>query len=205
MNLGTTLAGGISDAIGVLAKGLAGAITGANTLAEAFKGARDAFLNFAADFLIQIGQMIIKAILLRALQNMLTGSKGGFMDAVIGAFAQHDGGVVGRDGTPRFLPASVFENARRFHEGTGPGLKNNEIATVLERGEEVITEDDARHENNIQRGIAGAAAPKMDVTVLNTIDSVDMLQQAASTPAGKKVIFNVVRSNRAEFRKMLTP
>lgn len=204
MNLGTTLAGGIVDTIGVLAKGLAGAITGANSLADAFKGARDAFLNFAADFLIQIGQMILKAILLQALQNFISGGKGGFMDAVLGAFSQHTGGVVGKDGRRRDVAASAFIGAQRFHEGGMPGLKSNEVATVLEKGEEVITENDERHIAN-GGGMAGAGArgAPMEVTVMNSIDSVDMLQKAAGTPAGKQVIFNVVRSNRAEFKQLL--
>jgi hypothetical protein len=203
MNLGTQLAGGIVDTVGVLAKGLAGAITGANSLADAFKGARDAFLNFAADFLIQIGQMILKAILLQALQNMINGTKGGFLDAVLGAAAHHSGGIVGRDGTPRKIAASAFLGAQRFHEGGMPGLRSNEVPAILKKGEEVITEDDARHQKNLE-SIAGASGSgPTELTVMNSIDPVDMLMRAAGTPAGKKIFFNIVRADRATYKQLL--
>jgi tape measure domain-containing protein len=200
MNLGTQLAGGIVDAVGVLAKGLAGAIQGANSLGDAFKAARDAFLNFAADFLISIGQMILKAILLRALQNMIGGTKGGFFDAVVGAFSQHTGGIAGKDGKPRMVAASAFIGAQRFHGGGGPGLRRNEVPTILEKGEEVLTEEDARHQDNM-KSLVGAGSTT-EIAVMNSIDPIDMLQRAAGTPAGRKVIFNVVRADRASYKQL---
>jgi hypothetical protein len=50
----------------------------------------------------------------------------------------HTGGVVGRDGTPRPVLASVFKNAKRYHTGGIPGLKQDEVPAILLKGERVI-------------------------------------------------------------------
>jgi hypothetical protein len=50
----------------------------------------------------------------------------------------HTGGVVGRDGTPRPVLASVFKNAKRYHMGGIPGLKQDEVPAILLKGERVI-------------------------------------------------------------------
>lgn len=47
----------------------------------------------------------------------------------------HRGGVAGRDGVPRLLPASTWSGARRMHSG---GLVGGEVPTILQRGEMVI-------------------------------------------------------------------
>ena len=50
----------------------------------------------------------------------------------------HTGGVVGRDGTPRPVLASVFKNAKRYHTGGIPGLKHDEVPAILLKGERVV-------------------------------------------------------------------
>jgi hypothetical protein len=50
----------------------------------------------------------------------------------------HRGGTAGDPSAPRrAVPASVFAGARRYHSGGFPGLGPNEVAAVLEKGEEV--------------------------------------------------------------------
>lgn len=48
----------------------------------------------------------------------------------------HDGGTVGRDGTPRVAPAQLFINAPRYHDGLR--LRPDEHAAILQKGEQVI-------------------------------------------------------------------
>ena len=157
MQLAPQIATGTADALVVLGQGLAGLIQGANSLGDAFKGAMDAFRTFAADFLVRIGQMILQAIILQAIQNALTGGSGGYVGAIMGTFGvKHNGGIAGRsdngNGTRTVSPL-VFAGAQRFHNGGLPGLKPNEVPTILEKGEEVLTGDDPRHVAN--GGIAG--------------------------------------------------
>lgn len=49
----------------------------------------------------------------------------------------HAGGMVGREGAPFTLPASLWQNAPRFHSGTM--LAGDEVAAVLQKGEGVFT------------------------------------------------------------------
>jgi hypothetical protein len=59
------------------------------------------------------------------------------------AMAFHTGGVVGRDGAPRVVPAEVFLDAPRYHSGgMAGGMKfaSDEVPAVLRRGEMVLTE-----------------------------------------------------------------
>ncbi len=56
------------------------------------------------------------------------------------ASQMHSGGLVGRDGTAISVPAHLFDHAPRFHSG----LKSDELAAVLQRGESVLTARDTK-------------------------------------------------------------
>ena len=59
-------------------------------------------------------------------------------------FLLHQGGIAGTGGIPGLAPAALFANAPRLH--TGGTLGVGEIPAILRRGEEVITQDDPRHQ-----------------------------------------------------------
>lgn len=60
----------------------------------------------------------------------------------------HKGGVIGQDNFPgRMLPAAMFKNAPRLHQG----LKDDEFAAVLQRGERVLRADDNKRMMNVMR------------------------------------------------------
>lgn len=69
----------------------------------------------------------------------------------------HGGGIVGSGGRRGRVAMSAFNGAPRFHGGGIVGVANDEVAAILKRREEVITEADPRHTFNMARG--GAAAP----------------------------------------------
>ena len=56
-------------------------------------------------------------------------------------FKFHGGGVVGMEGTPTWMPAQVFRNAPRFHDGAF--LKPDEVPAILQRGERVLSRAEA--------------------------------------------------------------
>lgn len=200
-NLGGQFAQGAAQAFGELAKGIAGFLQGANSLSDAFKGALDSFRSFLADFLVGIGQAIIQAIILRAIMNAINGTSGGYVSAAVGALggSNHDGGIVGQDGKARWMPLDALKRAKRFHDGGLPGLKANEVPTILERGEEVLTADDPRH---VMNGGAGQAA-SANTTIINSIDSPSVVEAGLPSKAGTRVLVNTIKANRQQIRTAL--
>jgi tape measure domain-containing protein len=200
-NLGGQFATGAAQAFGELAKGIAGFLQGANSISDAFKGALDSFRTFLADFLVGIGQAIIQAIILRAIMNAINGTSGGYVSAALGALggSNHDGGIVGQDGKARWMPMDALKRAKRFHDGGLPGLKANEVPTILERGEEVLTADDPRH---VLNGGAGGGSP-VNIEVVNAIDSPSVVAAGLSDKATRKTFYNFMRADKNQIRQLL--
>lgn len=176
-----------------------------------FKSLRDAFLQFASDFIRQIAQMIIKQAIFNAIGG--TGGQGGVGGGISGAIgglfggspgatgiSLHDGGIAGEtfngpNSGPRLVNPQWYANARRYHTGGIAGLAPNEVPAVLQRGEEVLTRDDPRHMMN---GGGGA-----NVKIINAIDAADMVSQGMNTSAGEKAVLNLVRNNPGAFKAAL--
>jgi hypothetical protein len=185
------VAGGV-NAFDQFAQGLA---EGAN----AFDAMRDAFLQFAADFLRQIALMIVQ----RAIFNALGGADGssigkgvsGFVNGLFGS--KHTGGLVGSGGMFRSVNPAVFAGAQRYHTGGLVGLAPNEVPIIAKRNEEVLTETDPRHSFN--GGGAGARAVK----VTNVFDTGDILSKGLASEAGEQAFWNFVRANSEQFKANL--
>lgn len=92
------------------------------------------------------------------------GGGGGFM-SMIGSFF-HTGGIVGGHSTRRTVNPLAFIGAPRYHTGGIAGLAPNEVAAVLEKGEEVLTANDPRHSSNGGRSNRGPSpmSVSLDVT-----------------------------------------
>lgn len=166
--------------------------------ANAFESARDAFLSFAADFLKQIANMILQQTLLNALQST-TGGKGGkgggigqSIASAIVAAVRHNGGLAGGPGRTRMMPAALFASASRYHSGGLPGLKSNEVATILEDTEGVFTKE--------QMSALAPAGSGGSVKVVNVFDPAELLDRALATSAGERVFLNFVSRNSAAFK-----
>lgn len=127
------------------------------------------------------------------------GGGGGFFGNFFSS-KQHEGGVVGRSGTPRLSNPSWFDGAPRYHDGTVVGLGPDEQAAVLLKGEEVLKKSDPR---NIMNGGGMQVAPN-NVKIVNTIDAGEFVSQGASTEAGEKAILNVIRSNASVVKSVVT-
>ena len=124
-------------------------------LVGAFDGATDAladfvvtgeanFKQFAESLIKDISRILIKQALIKGLETAFPN---------LFATQQHAGGVAGQlSGPVRRLPAALFAVAPRFHRG---GLASNEVPAVLEKGERVLTKDQA------------AAGPSVTVQVIN--------------------------------------
>lgn len=158
---------------------------------------KDAFLQFAADFLRQIAQMILQQLALNFAKRLF----GGFG---IGAGVAHSGGVVGASGARRQVSAAAFSNAMRFHSGGVAGLRPGEVPTILERGEEVLTRSDPRHIFNAGKGgSGGGGGGKGNTRIVNAFDGTSFLEEALKTRRGEELILNHVTANPAAFRAAL--
>lgn len=174
---------------------------------DAWKEFGDIVLNAIADILIELGQMI----LMQALFNMLKSASenaGGAWGSIINSLASmiggkmHTGGIVGAGGaTKTTVPSYVFANAVEYHNGGIAGLKPDEVPTILQRNEEVLTEDDPRHRFNGGGG-GGAVAPQ-EVTIVNTIESESVVVAGMATRGGRDAVFNVIKANQSTFQRLL--
>lgn len=170
------------------------------------EAARDAFLQFAADFLIEIGKMIIR----QALLNMLRSFGGPF--AGLGVGTGHTGGVVGsaRIGSgnqSRKVSPMMFANAPRFHGGSGGpiGLRAGELPAILKEGEEVLSENDPRNILNggAAAGGGGEGMQPNNVRIVNLFDAADVVSQGLGTGPGETAVMNIIKSNAGTVRDIV--
>ena len=160
---------------------------------NAFESLGNAFRQFAADFLLKIAEMIMQAIMFKAISAALGffGLGGG-----VNIGLNHDGGVVGR-GTSAHKTVNplVFGAAVRYHTGGIAGLAPDEVPAILQRNEEVLTANDPRHRNN--GGLSPDAPSRFNI--VNAFDFQSFLSSALNTEEGVETILNVVRTNSAAF------
>ncbi len=139
-----------------LGDGLSGALVDSAT------NGKDAWKDFAVSFLKDIEKMILKALILKAINAAIGGFTGSgasfaggngieatsFNGTAINygdVGGHHSGGIVG--GTPTFtrnVDLSIFDGAPRFHGGGVVGLKPGEVPIIAMEGERVLTEEQQR-------------------------------------------------------------
>ena len=164
---------------------------------DVFGSLRDAFLQFAADFLRQIAQMIIQQLILNAIGGGGGGGGGGQGGFIAGLFApkKHTGGPVNSGGGRTLVSPAVFAGAQRYHGGGIAGLAPDEVPAILLRNEEVLTEDDPRHRANGGLGASGGS-----VKVTNVFDPADILSKALASEGGEREFLNFVGRNSGAFK-----
>lgn len=175
---------------------------------------QNAFLKFVADFLMQIARMIIQQMIF----NMIAygsptappgagaagaagggaGGLGGFLSGIFGK--AHGGGVVGALGSSSKVSSLVFAGATRYHTGGIAGLKPNEVPTILERGEEVLTRDDPRH--ILQGGAAGGSQTNFRIIAVD--DERSAIDEALRTPEGEKAVITFMKRNSKTIRQIVS-
>lgn len=190
------LAGGFTDTLEAFSNGLGRAVFQTRSLGGAFRSAADAFRSFAADFLRQIARMIAQQAILEALQNS---GYGGTVAAAI----NHSGGVVGASAPTRTVSPLWFANARRYHDGGLPGLKADEVPTILQRGERVLSRDENRDYER-GRGAPGQQQSGTNLKIVNAIDSGSVVSEGMNTTAGQKAIVNFIRANKSTVKRVLS-
>lgn len=130
---------------------------------DATEGLSDMVGNFASSMLDLISKKL-GAQLIESLFGPAGGAGGaaagggwGAAIATVVGSLFHTGGVVGQTAAQtRTLPATAWRMAPRYHTGgVVGGLRSNEEAAILMKGEEVLTKDDPRHVRNQSRQVGG--------------------------------------------------
>ncbi|MGV8864980.1 MAG: tape measure protein [Pseudomonas sp.] len=156
-----------------------------------------AFMQFAATFMREIAMMILKQMVLNALQAFFPGLPIGHTGGVVGTKAI--GGGNGRIGSSQ----PWVQNALTYHTGGVAGLKPDEVNATLRVGEEILTEEDPRHRNNATaEATGGGAASQQSLKQVLVLDPKE-LSSAMSSKHGEQVIMTVIKSNRSTLRQML--
>jgi len=117
-------------------------------LTRAFSGAESAFRSFIdtgkLDFkglvrsiLADLAVLAFRRAVLGPIANALSGVFGG--GGSVAAAVSHSGGMVGLSGHSRSVPAQAFAGAPRMHGGGWAGLRPDEVPTILQRGERVLS------------------------------------------------------------------
>lgn len=88
------------------------------------------------------------------------GGFGSFLTSLLGSVF-HSGGVVGQDGAKRRVSPAAFAGAARLHGGAGIGLRHDEVASILQKGEVVLPKGTR----------AGGGGGRMHVTVGVDVDA----------------------------------
>jgi len=171
------------------------------------QSAKDAFKEFAAEFLIYIAKMILQKTIFNALSEQEGSNPGGSIGGLIAGLFKapvfHEGGIVGQGGgVHRVMPIHEFINAPRFHKGGFPGgLRSNERAAILETGEEVLSRKDPRNALNQEAG--GAGGGRINQTIINTIDADEVSQAGLQSSATDDVFVNKIGRNKQQIKNLL--
>lgn len=164
---------------------------------------------FFADLMKELAMAILKTMILRALQSFAGG--GGVMGSIGTAAGSllggqnHTGGIAGGGGGhKRALPAGAFAAAPRYHTGgiagnaPNSGLRPNEVPSVLEKGEEVLTRDDPRHILN-----GGGNQGPSSIRLIAVDDQRAATAEALKTPEGQQAMIVAMRQQLPTIKKMV--
>ncbi|NRQ11610.1 phage tail tape measure C-terminal domain-containing protein [Aliiroseovarius sp. xm-v-208] len=172
------------------------------TLSSAFSGAESAFRSFVEtgklDFkglvrsiLADLAVLAFKNAVLGPIANALSGAFGG--GGSVAAAVSHAGGTVGISGHTRAVPAAVFAGAPRMHgggtvgsAGSWAGLRPDEVPTILQRGERVLSRAE------VARGAGGSIPVAVHLNVDARGAQMGVAEQIAA----------VMRSAQPEFERI---
>ena len=165
------------------------------TLSSAFSGAESAFRSFVEtgklDFkglvrsiLADLAVLAFKNAVLGPIANALAGAFGG--GGSVAAAVSHNGGMVGLSGHTRAVPAAIFAAAPRMHAGGWAGLRPDEVPTILQRGERVLSRAE------VARGGGGAIPVAINLNVDARGAQIGVAEQIAA----------VMRSAQPEFERI---
>ena len=129
--------------------------------------------SFGDTFSTAIAEVIKESVVGQLFKSMIKGGIGGLFSGLTGLFSStpswgnngpnvmthdHTGGVVGVGSHyKKAVNPLVFLRAPHYHAGGLPGLRRDEVATILQRGEQVLSRNDPNNVFNRSKQAPGAA------------------------------------------------
>lgn len=203
ITLNSTL-NGASQLLTELRDSFAGLISQTKSWQDAMISLGNTVAKFFSDLMLSIAQAILKTMILKALSSFSGG--GGFMGSVgdaakgmVSSSVSHTGSVIGHNSSAqasRSVPAAVFAGAQKYHTGGLPGLKPDEVPSILQKGEEVLTRDDPR--NILNGGKQGDGGNTRVVLV----DDQSRIADALAGAEGERVVIQHLKRNIPTLRSL---
>jgi hypothetical protein len=126
-----------------IGQALVGAFTSAeNAVGEFVKTGKLDFRDLVTSMITDLAKLAARRFILGPIANALSGALGGAGGIL--ANVLHAGGMVGSPGPGRMVPAMAFAGAPRMHAGGWAGIKPDEVPAILQRGERVLSRNEAR-------------------------------------------------------------
>lgn len=202
---------GMQGSLNSIVTELTQAAVGVQSWSDAFANAGAAVAQFFADFLMKIAQAILQQMILNALANSGWGgiaTAAVSMGGKVAAGASHNGGIVGdKSSGTGFqnrgqVPAAWFAGARRYHSGGLPGLRPDEVPTILQKGEQVLSKDDPDNVlNRVAKAGSGGGQGMSARFVL--VDDRTKVPEAMNSPEGEQVFLEYITRNALTVKQIL--
>lgn len=160
------------------------------------KSAKEAFSDFAQGVLTEVSKIIAKLLIQLAIQSMLSAYTGGASTGATGLL-----GMLGNLGGSGGAVLPKFHTGGIIGERPNIGLSSDEALIIGKRGEEVLTEENPRHRNNVGKGSKGQSSQAQNIGIYNVLDS----QSIASSMEGKdgeRMVMNHIRANINEIKNL---
>ncbi|HGE7051781.1 TPA: tape measure protein [Serratia marcescens] len=198
---------GMSTALSSVVNEMAQVVAGNQSIGQSFANLGVAMAKFFADFLQKIAMAILQQMALNALAGM-GGGIGGAASALGGVAAKHNGGIIGSKTTSGqqskgSVSPALFAGAPRFHDGGLPGLKSDEVPTILQKGEQVLSKNDP---NNILNRVGSGGQQTQSQPGLRfvLVDDRAKIPEAMNTPEGETAIMQILRRNVPTLKNLVS-
>jgi tape measure domain-containing protein len=198
---------GISGSLESVVSELTKAVVNVQSFGDAFRNIGAAVAGFFADLLMKIAQAIIQQTILNAIAGAGWGGVSSAAASMIQAGASHNGGTVGDKSSGSgfqnrgSVPASWFAGARRFHSGGLPGLKPDEVPTILQKGEQVLSKNDPDNVlNQVAKGGSGNGGMSARFVL---VDDRAKVPEAMNSPEGEQVFTEFLTRNSLTVKQIL--
>lgn len=186
--------------VGTIKETSGGIVSGLWQNASAIVGSVSGGLNGVISTISTAITSIIAAIYTASAQEQLTTATSSF-----GGAAAHNGGIAGRFTMRRTgVHPSVFHDAVRYHTGGKVGLAPDEVPAILQKGEEVLTEQDPRHRDNLGSGTGGEGGDTGgNIFRVQPVLSESTILEAMRGRQGEKLLLVHIGKNPTAFRQAL--
>lgn len=175
--------------------------TGAESIGDGFRNALSAVGEFFASLLRDIAMAIAKQLILNAIASYGGGVGAGAVKLGGVVAGNHNGGVVGRTRSfSRKVDPAIFAGAQRYHDGGLPGIRADEVPTILQKGEEVLRKSDPRNVMNGGTSGGGTSDPGQRFVL---VDDRSKVAEAMQSAEGEKVTMIHLRRNVSTLKQLL--